>query len=127
MSYIADGDVSQVIWDPDELTGAVFGPDVLRVGHGYRDVCLAWIGSQALDARGINYELTREGESPWWTLTLRLTQAEATESVPAIDYELPINIVWRLTEEFGEIEYLKVGRYEQMMDGLTSAQRRELN
>src|SRR5262245_50507223 len=116
MSYVIDGDLSQVIWLPEEWNGAVFGPDITKVGFGTREACVAYITEQKLDERGVAYELTSVSGSPLWQLILRLTGALAGDNPSDPEWEtnleVPINIAWRLTAEFAEIDYRKVGRFE---------------
>lgn len=131
---VIDGDLNEftVIQLPDELTGALFGPDITRVYIGTREGCLSTIADLELDRRGVSYDLRRQGESPMWTLALRLTQGLDSDdpSDPGweTNIEAPIEILWRLTDERTSVDYRNVGRFERMMDvDLTSDERRELN
>ena len=134
MSMVIDGDLNEftVIQLPDELTGALFGPDITRAYIGTREGLFSTKEDLELDRRGVNYDLRRQGESPMWTLTLRLTEGLDSDdpSDPGweANLELPIEIAWRMTDERTQIDYREVGRFEKMMNNtLTSEQRRDLN
>jgi len=127
-----DGDLSAAIQLPDELTGALFGPDISRAYIGTREALEAKGVELKLDQRGVSYNLSRQGESPMWSLVLQLTQGLESDdpSDPGweANLELPIEIIWRMTDERTEIDYRKVGRFEKMMNNdLSSEERRDFN
>jgi len=129
VSYVIDGDLSVAIQLPDALTGAVFGPDVTRTYVGTREACIAKKDELALDARGVRYDIHSSGASPLWELTINFTGIEATEDPtdPGYNPELPINIIWRLTTEFGDIDYRKLGRYQEVLASLSDTHAQEFN
>ena len=131
MSFVIDGSLDPVLQLPDELTGAVFGPDITRAYVGTESGLKDKITELDLDHRGVSYELSRQGASPLWNLVLRLTQGEAADDPSSPGYpaafELPINIIWRLTTEFGEIDYRKLGRYQQVLGSLSDTHAKEFN
>jgi len=130
MSYVVDGSIDAALFVSKEESGAVFGPDVTETWQGSRAAVIAKREALQLDARGVAYEIARNGDSPLWNLVIRWTRAESDEDIthPDYDSEAPVNIIWRLTAEFAEIDFRKMGRFQYMMDQeLTSDERRDLN
>jgi len=130
MSFVVDGDLSVAILFSKEETSSAFGPQITETWQGLHSAVLDKREELQLDARGASYEIRRDGDSPKWLLVIRWTQAESENdpSLPGYDPELPINIVWRLTNEFAEVDYRKMGGNQKILDDeLSEAERKELN
>ena len=95
MSYVIDGDLSQAIQLPDELTGAVFGPDISRAYVGTETALKAKITELELDRRGVGYQLTRQGTHPCGSSS----SSSRRISQPTI----PVTLAGKLTLSFPSI------------------------